>query len=70
MTAKIVTDSVADLTSDMVKELGGTVVPLGVGFDTEVYCGGIDLTAGQFYEKLGHSKTLPVTLMPLLLEVR
>jgi len=70
MMAKIVTDSVADLPSDMVKELGGTVVPLGVGFDTEVYCDGIDLTAEQFYDKLGHSKTLPVTSMPLLLEVR
>ena len=70
MTAKIVTDSVADLPSDVVKELGITVVPLGVGFGTEVYRDGIDLTAEQFYDKLGHSKTLPVTSMPLLLEVR
>ena len=64
MTAKIVTDSVADLPSDVVKELGGTVVPLGVGFGTEVYRDGIDLTAEQFYDKLGHSKTLPVTSVP------
>ena len=66
MTVKIVIDSVADLPSDVVKELGITVV----GFGTEVYRDGIDLTAEQFYDKLGHSKTLPVTSMPLLLEVR
>lgn len=70
MMAKMVTDSVADLPPDVVKELGITVVPLGVGFGTEVYRYGIDLTAEQFYDKFGHSKTLPVTWMPLLLEVR
>jgi fatty acid-binding protein DegV len=70
MTAKIVTDSVADLPSDVVKEFGITVVPLGVGFGTEVYCDGIDLTAEQFYDKLRRSKTLPVTSVPLHLEVR
>ena len=49
--------------------MGGTVVPLGVGFDTEGYGDGLDSTAEQFYDKLGHSKTLPVTSMSLLLEV-
>jgi len=55
---------IADLPSDVVKELGITVVPLGVRFGTEVYRDGIDLTAEQFYDKLGHSKTLPVTSVP------
>jgi len=59
MTVKIVTGSVADLPSDVVKGLGITVVPLGVRFGTEVY-----------YDKLRRSKTLPVTSMPPLLEVR
>ncbi len=45
MTVKIVTDSVADLPSDVVRELGIMVVPLGVRFGTEVYRDGIDLTA-------------------------
>ena len=48
MTIKILTDSVGDLPSDVVKELGITVVPLGVRFGTEVY-----------YDKLRCSKTLP-----------
>ena len=64
MTVKIVTDSVADLPSQVVKELGITVVPLNVRFGTEVYRDGIDLTAEQFYDRLVHSQTLPVTSVP------
>jgi DegV family protein with EDD domain len=64
MTVKVVTDSVSDLPSDVVEELGVTVVPLTVRFGTEVYLDGIDLSAEQFYEKLKHSRTLPVTSVP------
>ncbi|GAI46502.1 unnamed protein product, partial [marine sediment metagenome] len=64
MTAKIVTDSVADLPAQVVNELGITVVPLNVRFGTEVYRDGVDLTAEQFYDRLVHSKTLPVTSVP------
>ena len=64
MTVKIVTDSVADLPSQVVKELGITVVPLNVRFGTEVYRDGIDLTTEQFYDKLVHSQALPVTSVP------
>ena len=61
MTVKIVTDSVADLPSRVVNELGITVVPINVRFGTEVYRDGVDLTADQFYERLVFSKILPVT---------
>ena len=64
MTVKIVTDSVADLPSQVVEELGITVVPLNVRFGEEVYRDGIDLTAEQFYHKLEHSEILPVTSVP------
>jgi len=64
MTVKIVTDSVADLPPQVAEELGITVVPLNVRFGTEVYRDGIDLTAEQFYERLTHSETLPVTSVP------
>lgn len=64
MTVKIVTDSVADLPSQVTKELGITVVPLHVRFGTEVYRDSIDLTAEQFYERLVDSKILPVTSVP------
>ena len=64
MTVKIVTDSVADLPSQVVNELGITVVPLNVRFGEKVYRDGIDLTAEQFYERLKHSQILPVTSVP------
>jgi len=64
MAVKIVTDSVADLPSQVVNELGITVVPLNVRFGTEVYRDGIDLTAEQFYDRLVHGKTLSVTSVP------
>ena len=65
MTVKVITDSVADLPSQVVQELGITVVPLHVRFGTEVYRDGVDLTAEQFYDRLVHDKTLPVTSVPL-----
>ncbi len=64
MTVRIVTDSVADLPSEVVKGLGITVIPLNVRFGTEVYRDGIDLTAEQFYDRLVHDKTFPVTSVP------
>ncbi len=64
MTVKIVTDSVADLPSQVVSELGITVIPLNVRFGTEVYRDGVDLTAEQFYDRLVHGKVLPVTSVP------
>ena len=64
MTVKVVTDSVADLPSDVVEELGITVIPLLVRFGEKVYRDGIDLTPEQFYEKLKHSKIFPGTSVP------
>jgi len=64
MTVKIVTDSVSDLPTEVVKELGITAIPLNVRFATEVYRDGIDLTAEQFYRRLTYDKTLPVTSVP------
>ena len=64
MTVKIVTDSTSDIPPGVAEELGITVVPLNVRFGTEVYRDGIDLTAEQFYDRLRHSQTLPVTSVP------
>jgi DegV family protein with EDD domain len=57
----IVTDSVADLPSDLAQEFGISVVPLVVRFGTDVYRDGLDITADEFYKKLETSKILPVT---------
>ena len=64
MTVKIVTDSVADLPSQVVKELDITVIPILVRWGEELYRDGIDLTAGQFYERLKRSKIPPSTSVP------
>lgn len=64
MTVKVVTDSVADLPADVVKELGITVIPLLVRFGEEVYRDGVDLTTEQFYDRLKQSKILPGTSVP------
>lgn len=64
MTVKVIADSLSDIPPQVVQELGITVVPLFVRFGTEVYRDGVDLTSEQFYDKLVHSKTLPVTSVP------
>jgi len=64
MTVKIVTDSVADLPSQVVKELGITVIPILVRWGEEIYRDGIDLTADEFYERLKRSRIPPATSVP------
>lgn len=64
MAVKIVTDSTSDLTPEIASELGITVVPMYVHFGTQSYRDGIDLTTEEFYQKLTHSETLPVTAGP------
>lgn len=66
MTVKIVTDSVADLPPQVVKDLGITVIPVNVCFGDEVYRDGVDITTEEFYEKLAQSEVMPVTSVPAL----
>ena len=61
MTVKIVTDSTSDISPQVAKELGITVVPLYVHFGTDVYRDGVDLNPAEFYQKLKTSKVLPTT---------
>lgn len=61
MTVKIITDSTSDLTTDMAREFGITVIPLYVHFGNEIYRDGVDLTTEEFYKKLVQSKVLPAT---------
>lgn len=61
---RILTDSVADIPPEIVKELGITVIPLLLRFGEEVYRDGVDITADEFYKKLATSKVMPVTSVP------
>lgn len=64
MTVKILTDSVADLPSQVVKELDITIIPILIRWGEELYRDGIDLTSEQFYERLKRSKIPPTTSVP------
>ena len=61
---KLITDSVADLTPEIIKDLGITVIPLYVHFGTDTYKDRIDLSAEEFYHKLEITSVLPKTSAP------
>ncbi|HFI0419216.1 TPA: DegV family protein [Streptococcus suis] len=60
---KIVTDSSTTIETDLVKELGITVVPLSVMVDGVVYSDS-DLNEGEFLRLMRESKNLPKTSQP------
>jgi len=64
MAVKIVTDSSADLPPQLAQQLGITVVPLYVRFGSEVYRERVDITDEEFYQRLLHGPTHPVTIQP------
>ncbi|MDZ4247375.1 MAG: DegV family protein, partial [Dehalococcoidia bacterium] len=64
MTIKIVTDSTADLPPDIAQQLGISVVPLNVSFGKDNYKDGVDITADDFYRRLGEESVLPLTSAP------
>lgn len=64
MVVRIITDSTADLPTEVAGELGITVVPLTVFFGDEAYLDGVELDNATFYQKLEASKDLPRTSQP------
>jgi DegV family protein with EDD domain len=66
MPVKIVTDSVADIPPNIVRELDITVIPVLLRFGEETYRDGIDMTTDQFYERLTKSEIMPTTSVPSL----
>jgi DegV family protein with EDD domain len=58
---KVVTDSCSDITPQLARELGITVVPLYVQFGDETYRDNVDLSTEEFYHKLETSKIHPTT---------
>jgi DegV family protein with EDD domain len=64
MTIKVVTDSTADLSGDLVEELDITVVPLNVHFGTESFKDGIEIKSEEFYSRLAEGPIHPATSQP------
>jgi DegV family protein with EDD domain len=64
MPVRIVTDSSSDLPPGDAERLGVEVVPLSIRFGTDEYTDGVDLSVGQFYDKLATTADLPETAAP------
>jgi DegV family protein with EDD domain len=60
----IITDSTADLPTELAQTYGISVVPIYVRFGENVYRDGVDLSPGQFYEKLRDNSVIPSTSQP------
>jgi len=61
---RVVTDSTADLPSEVVQELDITVVPLQVIFGEHAYRDGVDMTSDEFFRRLPEAAELPRTSQP------
>ena len=61
---RIVTDSLAWIPDDLVRQHNITVVPLHVHFGEEQFTETVDLTNEEFYRRLRESKELPKTSAP------
>ncbi len=64
MPVRIVTDSVADIPRDLVRELGISVVPLVLRFGDASFRDGVDLDTDGFYAKLAASPDFPASSAP------
>jgi DegV family protein with EDD domain len=61
---KIITDSLADIPPEILKELEITTVPCIVRFGNTEYRDRVDLEPREFYQKLAASSSLPTTSVP------
>ncbi|MEH7387214.1 DegV family protein [Bacillus sp. JJ1521] len=61
---KIVTDSTADLSEELVKELGISVVPLSITIDGETFLDRVDITPREFLTKMKQATELPKSSQP------
>lgn len=60
----LVVDGGVDLPAELVNEYGIQVVPLMVHFGSEVFQSGVDITPGQFYQRLRERGEFPTTSQP------
>ena len=64
MTVAIITDSTADLPSELAESHGIHVVPLNVMFGNEAFLDGVMIKSDEFYRRLGSSDVFPTTSQP------
>lgn len=61
---KIVTDSSSEISPEMAKELGITVMPIYVRFGEEVYRERVNISDEEFYKRLLEGSVHPATIQP------
>lgn len=61
---KIVTDSTADLSPDLLKKYDISMIPLKVNFGTESYKDQIEIKPEEFYKRIKNEKSIPSTSQP------
>jgi DegV family protein with EDD domain len=64
MAIKIVTDSTADLPQALAEKLGISVIPLYIQFGNKTYRDRVDISEGEFYDKLLNFPVHPTTSQP------
>jgi DegV family protein with EDD domain len=64
MVVKVVTDSCADISPEIAKELGIVVIPVYLRFGERVYRDGVDIQHDEFYKRLSSEKIHPNTAAP------
>lgn len=61
MTIRIVIDSTADVTQEIIDKYNIKMVPLTVNFENETYLDKVEITSEEFFQKLVESDKLPTT---------
>lgn len=64
MAVKIITDSLSDITDDIIGDLDITIVPLTVLFGREAYIDRVTITTEEFYRRLTTQNIFPTTTQP------
>jgi DegV family protein with EDD domain len=60
----LVTDSTSDIPAEWIKQYEISIVPLTIIFGTQQYLDGVELSAEQFYQRLGQERAHPTTSQP------
>lgn len=60
----LITDSTCDIPAEWLKQYDITIVPLTIIFGEQSYLDGVDLTAREFYSRLGKDPHHPTTSQP------
>ncbi|WP_088105324.1 DegV family protein [Halalkalibacter urbisdiaboli] len=64
MTVKVVTDSTADLTPELIEKYNIIVIPLSISVEGKTYLDGVDISKKQFMTLLKNTEELPKSSQP------